>query len=546
MSSIEKLYQDFLDAGKIQYANWLLPYLKRENDMFKIAVVGEMLKGKSTFINRLLGQNILPSGIIPSDCTISIKYGNKNQIMDEQGKCLEMTTLEEAIDECKHLTIESTIDSLKELGVSITEYPGLTTIHDDADFLTMSEIYNSDGAILIMSAEQLLSITEYNFLEYFCKYVSADRILVLINKLELVNPSEYEQVVSYAENKIQASFPGVKYGILSEDVIIPNTSTQLLRGINSVKTVIAEWVLKNQSDIHRSFAPVLTYIGEALQHEYEEAKTAEIQDYEKWNAQKIEQEKQRQLKLTKLERIILEFRSRRNISEQLIIDSIRHGFLEVENYLIDDYNKAADKSIWCSDYLQKTQERELDALAQEIDKKAIAAIQGDTKWLDNQIIEQVHLDDVVYNTMIASGRPLVISDIKPYDHYKQYIPFGIGGSTVIGFCFYRMIGAATGLAGGIVAGVIVNSILSNKEDEQDSKVKEIISTNIRKLKEATSKLAEKQILQIYKKIEEQFKKECEIYISQKFATSKTDFTIESQTKKLQTLMQLIKEVTVCL
>lgn len=546
MSSIEKLYQDFLDAGKIQYANWLLPYLKRENDMFKIAVVGEMLKGKSTFINKLLGQNILPSGIIPSDCTISIKYGNKNQIVDEQGNCFETTTLEEAIDECKHLTIESTIDSLKELGVAITEYPGLTTIHDDADFLTMSEIYNSDGAILLMSAEQLLSITEYNFLEYFCKYVSADRILVLINKLELVNPSEYEQVVSYAENKIQASFPGVKYGIFSEDVIIPNTSTQFLRGINSVKTVIAEWVSKNKSDIHRSSAPVLTYIGEALQHEYEEVKAAEIQDYEKLKAQKMEQEKQRQLKVAELERIILELQRRRNISEQLIIDSIRHGFLEVENHLVYDYNKAADKAIWCSDHLQKTWERELNALAQDIDKKAIAAIQGDIKWLDNQIIEQVHLDNVAYNTMIASGRPPVISDIKPYDLYKQYIPFGVGGSAVIGFCFFRTIGAVTCLAGGIAAGVIVSNILSSKEDEQGSKVKGMISTNIKKLKESTSRLAEKQILQIYEEIEEQFKKECEIYISQKFAISKTDTTIESQTKKLQTLMQSIKEVTVCL
>lgn len=546
MSSIEKLYQDFLDAGKIQYANWLLPYLKRENDVFKIAVVGEMLKGKSTFINKLLGQNILPAGIIPSDCTISIKYGNNNQVVDEQGNCLETTKLEEATDECKHLTIESTLDLLKEMGVSITEYPGLTTIHDDADFLTMSEIYNSDGAILIVSAEQLLSITECNFLEYFCKYVSADRILVLINKLELVNTSEYEQVVSYAETKIQTRFPGVKYGILSEDVIIPNTSTQLLQGINSVKTVIAEWVSKNQSDIQRTSEPVLTYIGEALQHEYEEATVAETQDDEKRNAQKIEQEKQKQLKLAELERITLEFQSRRNIAEQLIMDSIRHGFSAVENHLIDDYNKAVDKAIWCSDHLQRTWEKELDALAQGIDKKAIAAIQGDAEWLDTQIIEQAHLDDATFNTMIESDNLPVIAGIKPYNRYKRYIPFGIGGSTVIGFCFFRMIGAAVCLAGGIAAGAIVSSILSSKEDEQDSKVKEILSTDIRKIKESTSKLAEKQILQIYKEIEEQFKKECEIYISQEFATSNTDSTIESQSKKLQALMQSVKEVTVCL
>ena len=48
------------------------------NKVFSIAVVGEFNRGKSTFINALLGKEILPSDILPCSATLNrVTYGTK-------------------------------------------------------------------------------------------------------------------------------------------------------------------------------------------------------------------------------------------------------------------------------------------------------------------------------------------------------------------------------------------------------------------------------------------------------------------------------------
>ena len=49
---------------------------RSENKSFSVAIVGEFERGKSTFINALLGRDILPSNIMPCSATLNrITYG---------------------------------------------------------------------------------------------------------------------------------------------------------------------------------------------------------------------------------------------------------------------------------------------------------------------------------------------------------------------------------------------------------------------------------------------------------------------------------------
>lgn len=48
------------------------------NDTFKVTVIGNFKSGKSTLINALLGQEILPANALPTTAVITeIKYGEK-------------------------------------------------------------------------------------------------------------------------------------------------------------------------------------------------------------------------------------------------------------------------------------------------------------------------------------------------------------------------------------------------------------------------------------------------------------------------------------
>jgi len=44
---------------------------KLETENFKVVVVGEFSRGKSTFINALLGRDVLPSSALPTTATIN-------------------------------------------------------------------------------------------------------------------------------------------------------------------------------------------------------------------------------------------------------------------------------------------------------------------------------------------------------------------------------------------------------------------------------------------------------------------------------------------
>ena len=98
MNHPEELYQELVKEGKTTYAKWLVPCCQKKNDSCRIAVVGESLRGKSTFINELLGQKLLPTGIIPTSCTITLKHGEKEQLLDAAGEPLK-NSLADAVAE---------------------------------------------------------------------------------------------------------------------------------------------------------------------------------------------------------------------------------------------------------------------------------------------------------------------------------------------------------------------------------------------------------------------------------------------------------------
>jgi len=56
--------------------------VKLEADVFSLVVVGQFKRGKTTFINALLGKDLLPTAIIPLTSIITIlSYGEKLKII---------------------------------------------------------------------------------------------------------------------------------------------------------------------------------------------------------------------------------------------------------------------------------------------------------------------------------------------------------------------------------------------------------------------------------------------------------------------------------
>jgi len=194
--------------------------LKRiENDSFSVAVVGEFKRGKSTFINALLGKEILPSDILPCSATLNrVTYGLKPvvKVLFKNGREQEVD-VEQLANFVTKLTPESetTAADVKEAvvyypvrycqnNVDIIDTPGLNDDQSMTD-VTLSVLPQVDVALLIIMAQAPLSEYERDFLENKLLTSDLGRVIFVVTGIDRFNrPEDGERVVNNIRERIKS------------------------------------------------------------------------------------------------------------------------------------------------------------------------------------------------------------------------------------------------------------------------------------------------------------------------------------------------------
>jgi len=188
-----------------------------EQRSFSIAVVGEFKRGKSTFINALLGQEILPSDILPCSATLNrVTYGVKPEvkIIFKDGH-EEQIPIEKLTDYVTKLTPESeiTAESIKEAvvyypipycqnNIDVIDTPGL---NDDQNMteVTLSVLPQVDAAIMIILAQSPFSEFERDLLENKLLTNDLGRVIFVVNIWDSYTPEQTERILQSVKNRIQ-------------------------------------------------------------------------------------------------------------------------------------------------------------------------------------------------------------------------------------------------------------------------------------------------------------------------------------------------------
>jgi len=147
------------------------------DDFFLIVVAGEYNSGKSAFINALLGQEFLKTGVTPTTSDITIlRYGKEKQ----SHKISAGQTL-----------MELPAPILE--GVSIVDTPGTNAIQREHEALTTDFIPRSDLVIFITSVDRPFTESERVFLETIRNW--GKKVVILINKVDIIeSKSDLEEV----------------------------------------------------------------------------------------------------------------------------------------------------------------------------------------------------------------------------------------------------------------------------------------------------------------------------------------------------------------
>jgi predicted GTPase len=201
--------------------------LKRiENKCFSIAVVGEFKRGKSTFINALLGREILPADIRPCSATLNrVTYGLRPKVSiyyKPQADGPERRVEEIAIDELENYVTKLTPEAKNNAAqieeavihypteycrhnVDIIDTPGL---NDDETMtaVTMSVIPKVDAAILVIMPESPFSGYEGDFLTKHLLLQDLGRVMFVVTAIDrLRKPKDRERIVEVIKERITES-----------------------------------------------------------------------------------------------------------------------------------------------------------------------------------------------------------------------------------------------------------------------------------------------------------------------------------------------------
>ena len=217
---------------------------KVSDDSFKIMVVGTFKNGKSTFINSLLGKEILPAYAVPCTAVINeIKWGNESAVLYFRNPLPEKlpselpATVENHIKingkkelppitipykeiedyvcipmnkDFKEIALESPYErlelfwpsSLLENGVEIIDSPGLNE-HETREKVTNEYLSKADAILFVLNAQAICALEEMRFIENSLNNYGFTNPFFVVNRFDAIRKaSEKNKLKEFAHSKL--------------------------------------------------------------------------------------------------------------------------------------------------------------------------------------------------------------------------------------------------------------------------------------------------------------------------------------------------------
>jgi len=194
---------------------------KLEHNIFNIVVMGQFKRGKTSLINTLIGDDLLPVAVVPltSIATI-ITYGEdtKISVCFNDGRCetIEINQLADYVTEkgnpknikdVAEVYITYPSKYLKD-GVRLVDTPGVGSVYQHNTDVAYRYLPKSDAVFFLVSVDQPMSQNELDFLKDVKEYSS--KIFFILNKKDYLNDKELLESVEFIKNVLSEIYQSPK------------------------------------------------------------------------------------------------------------------------------------------------------------------------------------------------------------------------------------------------------------------------------------------------------------------------------------------------
>lgn len=154
---------------------------------FLVVVIGEFNAGKSTVINALLGETLLPTGVTPTTEVIElVKYA--------ETASRKPLSQDEGMRRWGHPNTGAA-------GVAIVDTPGTGSVFQKHEKIAKSFLHRSDLVIFVISAKRAFAETERLYLELAKSY--GKKVVLVVNQIDLLKPNEQAEVRRFIEQQVK-------------------------------------------------------------------------------------------------------------------------------------------------------------------------------------------------------------------------------------------------------------------------------------------------------------------------------------------------------
>ncbi|HZU18538.1 MAG TPA: dynamin family protein [Candidatus Dormibacteraeota bacterium] len=306
--------------------------LKLRQERFTLAVLGQFKRGKSTLVNALLGEPVMPVGVTPVTAVpVAVEHAPEPvctvRFRDGRSQRLPLERLHEVASERGNprnhkgvaaITIGHPAEVLRH-GLTLVDTPGTGSIHHHTEEVH-AYLPRVDVAIFVLSVDSPAAEAELELLRRVRS--ETDRLFLVLNKADLLTPSELREAVEYVGHALEQ--------ILEErPPVFPLSARQPDRGLEVFRAELEAFLVRERATL------LLEQARRRASAALEEALLS-VEVEERALALSVEE---RERRLARLRALSAEARRRRAEVESHLEADLRLAIAEVLDRAIDELRR---------------------------------------------------------------------------------------------------------------------------------------------------------------------------------------------------------------